>query len=101
MEIVKYKQDFKQAFIDLNLAWLNKYFRVEPQDTEMLNGVDDLIERGAAVYCLSVLHKIRILHISASPRTRYGLIRSSVFQRRGFLHSQCTLSILRRPRLSP
>lgn len=50
MEIVKYKQDFKQAFIDLNLAWLNKYFRVEPQDTEMLNGVDDLIERGAAVY---------------------------------------------------
>lgn len=50
MKIIKYTQEFKWAFIDLNLAWLNKYFRVETQDMEMLNGVDDLIECGAAVY---------------------------------------------------
>lgn len=50
MEIVFYQEKYKQAFIDLNLAWLNEYFTVEPQDTEMFNGIEDLIRKGAAVY---------------------------------------------------
>ena len=50
MEFVSYKAEYRQAFIDLNLAWLNKYFRVEPLDEEMLEGVEDAIAAGAAVY---------------------------------------------------
>ncbi len=50
MKIVSYQHQYKQSFIDLNLAWLNKYFVVEPQDTEMLEGVEDLIKNGAEVY---------------------------------------------------
>lgn len=50
MEIVSYRTEYRQAFIDLNLAWLNKYFRVEPPDEEMLGGVEDAIAAGAAVY---------------------------------------------------
>ena len=50
MEIVSYQSKYKNNFIDLNLAWLNKYFKVEPHDTEMLDGVETLIQQGAAVY---------------------------------------------------
>ena len=67
MKIIKYTQEFKWAFIDLNLAWLNKYFRVETQDMEMLNGVDDLIECGAAVY-FAVEENITIATCMICPR---------------------------------
>lgn len=50
MEIIAYREKYKKDFIELNLVWLKKYFKVEPQDTEMLNGVEDLIAKGAAVY---------------------------------------------------
>lgn len=50
MEIVTYRKQYKRDFVELNLAWLNKYFKVEPQDEEMLSGVETLISEGAAVY---------------------------------------------------
>lgn len=50
MNIVSYKESYKKDFIDLNLAWINKYFQVEPQDLEMLNHVEANIKKGAAVY---------------------------------------------------
>lgn len=50
IKIVGYCKQYKQAFIDLNVAWIEKYFIVEPQDTEMLNNVEDHIKAGAAVY---------------------------------------------------
>lgn len=50
MEIVFYQKKYRQAFIDLNLAWLNKYFSVEPQDIRMLEGVEELLGGGAGVY---------------------------------------------------
>lgn len=50
MEIVSYQKKYKQTFIDLNLVWLNKFFKVEPQDLEMLNGIDKLIDKGAQVF---------------------------------------------------
>ena len=50
MEIVPYKTEYKNSFIELNLSWINKYFKVEAQDLEMLNGVEKFIAKGAAVY---------------------------------------------------
>ena len=43
MEIVSYQKQYKNDFIDLNLAWLNKYFKIEKNDLDMLNGVESLI----------------------------------------------------------
>lgn len=50
MKVVPYQKRFKKDFISLNLGWIKKYFRVEPQDTEMLNNVEDYIDKGTAVY---------------------------------------------------
>lgn len=50
MEIIPYRSEYKSAFIRLNLAWLNRYFHVEERDEEMLQGVEEFIEKGAAVY---------------------------------------------------
>lgn len=50
MEIVPYHTKYKQNFIDLNLAWIKKYFKVEPQDVEMLNNIEQIIAAGAMIY---------------------------------------------------
>lgn len=50
MEIVSYQNQYKKDFVDLNLAWIKKYFKVESQDVKMLNDVENLITKGAAVY---------------------------------------------------
>ena len=50
MEIAAYKSQWKQDFINLNLEWIEKYFKAEPQDIEMLNNVEELIRNGAAVF---------------------------------------------------
>ena len=49
MIIVPYEHKYKEDFIRLNLAWLNKYFTAEERDIEMLYGVEDMIAGGAAV----------------------------------------------------
>lgn len=51
MNIVSYQEKYKKDFIELNLAWIKKYFRVEAQDIKMLNDVEDFLAKGAAVYC--------------------------------------------------
>lgn len=70
MTIVFYQKEYKQAFIDLNLAWLNKYFKVEPQDVEMLNGVEDLIKQGAGVF-FALEHEKAIATCMVVPRENH------------------------------
>ncbi|MCM1283774.1 MAG: GNAT family N-acetyltransferase [Muribaculaceae bacterium] len=50
MEVIPYQEKYKKDFVELNLAWIKKYFKVEPQDVEMLNGVEDFLAGGAVVY---------------------------------------------------
>lgn len=50
MEITSYQEKYKSDFVRLNLVWIKKYFKVEPQDVEMLNDVENLLSKGAAVY---------------------------------------------------
>lgn len=50
MKIISYQEKYKKDFVDLNLVWIKKYFKVEPQDIEMLNDVENFIKKGAAVY---------------------------------------------------
>lgn len=50
MEIISYQKKFKKDFAELNLVWIKKYFKVEPEDIKMLDNVEDLLANGAAVY---------------------------------------------------
>ena len=50
VEVVPYDRRYRAAFIELNLAWIEKHFRVEPHDEEVLYGVDDIASAGAGVY---------------------------------------------------
>lgn len=50
MKIISYQKKYKKDFVELNLIWIKKYFKVEPQDVEMLNNVEDFIAKGAVVY---------------------------------------------------
>ena len=61
MNIVPYQEKYKKDFISLNLAWIKKYFRVEPQDIKMLNEVESFLTKGAAVY-FAVEHELFMIH---------------------------------------
>lgn len=50
MEIISYQKKFKKDFAELNLVWIKKYFKVEPEDVKMLDNVEDFLANGAAVY---------------------------------------------------
>ena len=50
MKIISYQEKYKKDFVELNLVWIKKYFKVEPQDIEMLNNVETYLEKGAEVY---------------------------------------------------
>lgn len=50
MKIIFYQEKYKKDFVRLNLAWIKKYFKVEHQDIEMLDNVEEFLEKGAAVY---------------------------------------------------
>ncbi|MFT5231679.1 MAG: hypothetical protein ACI9FY_001387, partial [Patiriisocius sp.] len=43
MKIVPFDTKFAQAFYDLNIAWLETYFYVEPYDKEVLSNPDRYI----------------------------------------------------------
>lgn len=50
MKIVPYDSQYRQAFVDLNKAWITDLFTLEPEDISVLNGVDGAVNGGAQVY---------------------------------------------------
>lgn len=50
MKIIEYEKQYKDNFIELNVAWLEKYFVIEKLDYDMLYHVEEFLERGAMVY---------------------------------------------------
>lgn len=51
MEIITYRPDYAQDFKDLNTAWLEKYFWVEPHDEEVLGNPEKyIIEPGGTIF---------------------------------------------------
>ena len=50
MDIVGYDKKYKQAFIDLNMAWLKRYFTPEEGDIAMLYGIDEIIKSGGMAF---------------------------------------------------
>lgn len=50
MEIVKYQKKYKQDFIDLNTAWVERFFAMEEEDREILNHVEDYLKKGGMIF---------------------------------------------------
>lgn len=50
MEIIPYKSEYKNDFIQLNRAWIEKFFKIEQADIDMLEHIEEYITKGAMVY---------------------------------------------------
>ena len=51
VEILDYKPEYQNDFRDLNLRWIEKYFKVEATDEEQLNNAKELIlDQGGHIY---------------------------------------------------
>lgn len=50
MEIIEYTEKYKQDFIDLNIAWIDRFFTPEQADYDILNHVDSLLDSGNMIY---------------------------------------------------
>lgn len=50
MEIIDYQEQYKQRFIDLNAAWVEKYFEMEQADRETLYHAEDYLEKGGMIF---------------------------------------------------
>ena len=71
IEIIKYRPIYKSYFIDLNLAWLEKYFTVEPHDKQLLfNPEEEIIGKGGEILLIKYREKIigtsALLHVNAT-----------------------------------
>ncbi len=48
---IEYRDEFAKDFASINYAWLNEYFRIEPQDRKVLeNPVKEVIEPGGQIF---------------------------------------------------
>lgn len=50
MEIIEYKNAYKQDFIDLNIDWIKRFFVPEEADYEILNQIESLLDSGSMIY---------------------------------------------------
>lgn len=50
MKVVPYDPKYKQAFIDMNMAWIKAMFTVEEGDRETFSHVDDIIADGGQIF---------------------------------------------------
>lgn len=50
MKIIEYQEKYKKDFIELNTAWVERFFKMEQADLDVLEHVDDLLKDGAMVY---------------------------------------------------
>lgn len=59
IEIIPFSIEYKEAIKELNLEWLQKYFKVEPKDKLVLeNPIDEIINKGGKIYYAKLNDKI-------------------------------------------
>lgn len=50
MKIVEYDRKYLKDFVELNTAWVERYFVMEQADREVLEHVEELLKNGSMVY---------------------------------------------------
>lgn len=66
--IVLYEPAYRQAFVDLNIAWIEEYFELEPPDYEIFEHLEEriLLPGGQIFFCLdhqSVVGTVALLRL--------------------------------------
>ena len=69
IKLISYHEKYKKDFVELNLVWIKKYFKVESQDLKMLNDVEDFLAKGA---CCEARESDCNLYGGSKKRTRMG-----------------------------
>jgi GNAT superfamily N-acetyltransferase len=49
-EVITYQERFRTAYHDLNLEWIEKYFRAETKDLEQLNHPESCLNEGGQIF---------------------------------------------------
>lgn len=54
IKIIPYSPEYKNDFVTLNKAWLEKYFFIEPHDVEVFDNIEEIILKpgGEIFFCL-------------------------------------------------
>ena len=50
MEVIQYQEKYKQDFIDLNTAWVERFFVMEQEDRDILSHVDDFLKEDGMIF---------------------------------------------------
>lgn len=50
MNIIPYEKKYKDDFIKLNIAWVEKYFSLEDADRQVLEHVETLLKSGSMIF---------------------------------------------------
>lgn len=50
MEIIEYQKRYLEDFRNLNIAWLERFYWVEPCDQEQLDNAEKIIDQGGMIY---------------------------------------------------
>lgn len=50
MEITEYQETYKKDFIELNTAWVERFFTMEQADLDILEHVEELHKKGAMTF---------------------------------------------------
>lgn len=50
MEVVAYQKKYEKDFVELNTAWVERFFTIEQADRDVLDHVSDLLKNGAMVF---------------------------------------------------
>ncbi len=59
MEVIKYRPGFQIFFENLNKAWIQKYFELEPSDVEILSDPEgQILDKGGQVFFIKYKNKI-------------------------------------------
>jgi N-acetylglutamate synthase-like GNAT family acetyltransferase len=59
INIIPYQEELAVHFKELNIAWLEKYFVVEPIDTEMLNDPKSyFLDKGGFIYFATINNEV-------------------------------------------
>ena len=70
IKLISSHEKYKKDFVELNLVWIKKSFKVKSQDLKMLNDVEDFLAKGAAVY-FAVEQEKAIATCMAVPRNEH------------------------------
>lgn len=50
MEIVSYQKKYERDFIELNTAWVEKFFVMEQEDRDILYHAEDFLKKGGMIF---------------------------------------------------